>query len=104
MPEYCVDWCIDLNADTPILAALRALDIHRDPDSIATVFDVRDEHGATYRVDLGFDDGLPTVIAIATPRRPAPTHSHRFAQWISRALRRALATLTPPPSSRVRKQ
>ncbi|WP_280245794.1 MULTISPECIES: hypothetical protein [Nocardia] len=92
MPEYCVDWCIDLTADTPILAALHALDIHRDPDSIATGFDVRDEHGATYRVDLRLDDDLPTLVAITTPRRPAPTRGRQLAQWLSRRLLRRVPT------------
>ncbi len=37
---YHVHWEIDLVADSPREAAERALAIQRDPESIATVFDV----------------------------------------------------------------
>lgn len=40
MPEYLVVWKIDLDADTPTEAAKKALEIQRDPDSIALVFEV----------------------------------------------------------------
>lgn len=43
MPTYCVRWIIDIDADTPDLAAREALRIQRDPGSIATVFEVRDK-------------------------------------------------------------
>jgi hypothetical protein len=43
MPTYCVRWTIDIDADTPDLAAREALRIQRDPDSIAMVFEVRDQ-------------------------------------------------------------
>lgn len=36
--EYRVRWEIDLSADSPREAAEMALAIHRDPNSIATVF------------------------------------------------------------------
>jgi hypothetical protein len=52
MPEYHVIWEIDLDADSPQEAAKKARAIHRDPDSLATVFDVTDEAGHTERVDL----------------------------------------------------
>jgi hypothetical protein len=52
MPEYHVTWEIDLYADSPCEAAKEARAIHRDPDSLATVFDVTDETGETPRVDL----------------------------------------------------
>lgn len=52
MPEYLVQWEIDLIAETPEAAAAKALDIQRDPDSLATVFDVTNEDGRTVRVDL----------------------------------------------------
>lgn len=41
---YRVRWEIDLEADTPEEAARQALDIHRDPESMATLFDVRPAH------------------------------------------------------------
>jgi hypothetical protein len=40
---YCVRWIIDIDADTPDLAVREALRIQRDPDSIATIFEVRDQ-------------------------------------------------------------
>ncbi len=50
--EYHVIWEIDLDATTPKEAAERALEIHRDPDSTATVFNVCDEYGNLTEVDL----------------------------------------------------
>lgn len=38
MQPYHVTWEIDVEADTPMDAAGKALKIQRDPDSIATVF------------------------------------------------------------------
>jgi hypothetical protein len=52
MPEYHVTWEIELNADSPCEAAVKALAIQRDPDSIATVFDVTDKAGTTEQIDL----------------------------------------------------
>lgn len=42
MPTYRVMWEIDIEAETKREAAEEALRIQRDPDSIATVFMVRD--------------------------------------------------------------
>lgn len=41
MNEYRVIWEIDIEAETPREAAQQALDIQRNPDSIATCFTVR---------------------------------------------------------------
>ena len=40
MTTYRVVWEIDIDADTPEEAARIALDIQRDPESLATVFRV----------------------------------------------------------------
>lgn len=48
MREYRVVWEIDLSASSPRAAAELALEIHRDPTSIATVFIVDGE-----KIDLG---------------------------------------------------
>ena len=40
MPEYTVVWRMPIEANSPEEAAAKALQIHRDPDSIATVFEV----------------------------------------------------------------
>jgi hypothetical protein len=55
MMNYRVSWEIDIDADSPREAAERALEIQRRPDSIATVFTVRDESGESIEVDLGED-------------------------------------------------
>jgi hypothetical protein len=55
MMSYRVSWEIDLDADSPREAAERALEIHRQPDSIATVFTVADETGNSIQVDLEED-------------------------------------------------
>ena len=47
-----VTWQIDLEADSPREAAEKALEIQRNPDSIATVFDVVNGAGKKTRVDL----------------------------------------------------
>ena len=52
MNSYRVSWEIDIDADTPREAAQKALDIQRDKESIATVFDVTGESGSQSRVDL----------------------------------------------------
>jgi hypothetical protein len=40
MAEYHVKWEIDVEAGSPKQAAKKALKIQRDPESIATVFEV----------------------------------------------------------------
>ena len=54
--NYLVTWNIDIEADSPKKAAEDALRIHRDPDSIATVFKVCDEKGESWDVDLSNTD------------------------------------------------
>ena len=49
---YRVIWEIDLDADSQREAAEKALAIHRNPESIATVFDVVDKTGRKTTVDL----------------------------------------------------
>jgi hypothetical protein len=45
MKGYLVTWEIELDADSPEAAARLALEIQRDPNSIATVFQVQGENG-----------------------------------------------------------
>lgn len=40
MPQYHVIWEIHLDAESPEDAARQALSIHRDPQSIATMFSI----------------------------------------------------------------
>lgn len=64
--EYRVGWVIDIQADSHEQAAGKALDIHRDPSSIATVFEVQRRYGpgevvgSARSVDLSRIDGVPT--------------------------------------------
>jgi len=58
MKTYTVRWEIDVDADSPEAAARQALEIQRDPESIATVFEV-----------FGYDNWvlLPAVRIDLTP-------------------------------------
>ena len=53
MKTYRVSWEIDIDADSPRGAAEKARAIQRDPESLATVFDVIEMDGDTIqRIDL----------------------------------------------------
>ncbi len=52
MKTYSIKWEIEIDAETPEEAARKALEIQRDPASLATVFDAYDEEGNCTRVDL----------------------------------------------------
>ena len=55
MAEFRVKWEMDIEADSPREAAEKALKIHRDPDSIATVFTtVRVSDGQVKHIDLQY--------------------------------------------------
>jgi hypothetical protein len=51
MTNYSVQWEIEIKASSPEEAAREALRIQRDPESLATVFDVYHEE-PTGRVEL----------------------------------------------------
>lgn len=53
--QYKVVWEIELDADTPVDAAQQAMDIQRDPASIATCFIIMDKQGNRHDVDLAED-------------------------------------------------
>ena len=56
MSEYTVHWEIDLDAETPYEAAQRALEIQRDPQSIATMFIVEERGGRAVKIDFNPND------------------------------------------------
>jgi len=57
MPEYLVTWKIDIEASNPKEAAKQALEIMRDPESTATVFEVEDKKKKTLHIiDLTYDE------------------------------------------------
>lgn len=62
MANYKVFWDIDIeDCDSPEEAAAKALEIQRDPESIATVFTVRKEEdklGPYTLVDLSPDEEM----------------------------------------------
>jgi hypothetical protein len=70
MKEYRVTWEIDIDADSPEEAAQKALDIQRNPESMATVFDVfepdeeANDNAKHFRVDLMEDDPEERVMEI----------------------------------------
>lgn len=51
MPDYYVEWSINVNATSPAEAAEIALQMQRDMSSGATCFDVFDEHGDLHKED-----------------------------------------------------
>lgn len=59
--EYTVRWSMRFAAEGPIDAAQQALGVQRDPESIATVFFVIDQHGNQFRVDLDADGSVNYV-------------------------------------------
>lgn len=58
---YLVTWEMHLNATTPREAAERALEIHRDPESIATHFVVSDRKGNYTEIDLELSPNEPPL-------------------------------------------
>ena len=60
MNAYLVTWEITIDADSPHEAAQKALDIQRNPSSIATVFSVEDlDTDEQSRIDL--EEGYEAV-------------------------------------------
>lgn len=53
MPEYRITWEIDISAESPYAAARKALCIQRNPESIATCFEVEER---AHRYFVGLDD------------------------------------------------
>jgi hypothetical protein len=79
MPDFLVTWetCVE-DVHDHREAASRALAVQRDPESIATVFAVRqlDAHAAAYHVDLGGD------VPVAPQLEPSQAASAlRAAGW-----------------------
>jgi hypothetical protein len=52
MPEYYLEWRIEIEAESPEEAARKALKIQRDPESIATMFHVIADNGEDTVIDL----------------------------------------------------
>ena len=52
MKHYIVTWSIDIDADSAVEAAKSALAIQRNPESIATVFEVAEVGCERVEIDL----------------------------------------------------
>lgn len=52
MNKYKVTWQIDGKADSPTEAAPLALEMQRDRESIAVIFDVREPSGNNLTIDM----------------------------------------------------
>lgn len=59
MTTFKVRWEIDIDADTPREAAYQALQIQRDPQSIATVFEVSEPCDWAEQIDLSDPGPVP---------------------------------------------
>lgn len=57
MNNYTVTWTIDLEANSPVDAARKALEIQRDPGSIATFFTVMGNLSSK-TIDVDLEDYL----------------------------------------------
>ena len=53
--RFRITWEIDIESKDPVESARKALEIQRDPSSLATVFDYADEAGRAGRIDLALD-------------------------------------------------
>lgn len=59
MTFYHIRWTIEVEADSPVEAAQKALNIQRKPDSTATVFVVHEvDTDRTVLIDLDEDDPI----------------------------------------------
>ncbi len=56
--EYKVTWTVDVEADDPVEAAREALRIQRDPESVATYFEVQ-KHGSDVVFPVDLEDMEP---------------------------------------------
>ena len=60
MPSYRVLWEIDIDADSPRVAAEKAFEYMQLPGTTANAFDVFAQDGAPCHVDLSDDDEEPS--------------------------------------------
>ena len=59
--EWIVNWSMPIDANSAINAAIQALEIHRDPASLATVFRVEEPDGSSVLVDVQ-SLGVPVIL------------------------------------------
>lgn len=63
MPLYSVTWSMPIEAATPFEAARKALETHRNPESIASIFEVHrlDKQSPEWSIDVLALDGVQLV-------------------------------------------
>jgi aromatic ring-cleaving dioxygenase len=79
MPQYNVEWTMDIYADDEAGAAQEAWDALRRRHSIANVFEVSDGMGMTTRVDLGEHDPEMAGVKVWMPNN---TQIADLAEWM----------------------
>jgi hypothetical protein len=67
MPNYLVEWTIDIEADSPREAARKALETQRDEDSIAVCFTIHDGDTVVNVDLLELVTEEPTVTSVTVP-------------------------------------
>ena len=72
MKSYRVTWMIELDAESPVQAAELALEIQRDPGSIATIFGVQEIVGPLCEVDLFLEHPIPGVSQTSSEEKKKP--------------------------------
>jgi len=62
MVNYKIKWEIDIEADSPEEAVGKALEIQRDVESLANIFEVTDSEGNVKEIDvLAYDNGVDNI-------------------------------------------
>ena len=79
--EYRITWMIDLEAESPEAAARQALAIHRDTQSLATIFDVTDAQGHAVMVDLATLPVDPRPVDPLSGHLALPYSGGLASQW-----------------------
>ena len=64
MRTYRVEWVMEIDAESAIDAAYEALRTHRDKESIATVFNVREDVAGSPVMQIDLQEGIPGEFVI----------------------------------------
>lgn len=68
MAEYYVSWAVDIEADSAEEAALKAKEMHLNPDSTANVFTVSSEVQEPIEIDLDDEIDGDLLLSSIMPR------------------------------------
>lgn len=92
--KYFISWEIDIEADSAEAAALEALRVQRDPESIATVFHVIDEMGMDHEVDVADVALIPVAYRELKADARGLGGAHPLKHYQVELLREVLRNLT----------